>query len=381
MTLKSHRDQPSENEDKQHPRQEWIDRPGMIENVEVGMRSNGISEGMSKPINLTVVIPCRNEVRTISSVLADLDRQDIFLPFEVIVADGSSDDGTRGLLDDILLLAPFRFSLRLVDNPRKTIPSGLNLAVKQAAGEFIVRIDAHSILSEDYLRTIFDALESRVADVVGPQVVHVAPSASPTAKTIAAMLNSRFGNGGTPSRNLVRMPIRVTHTVMSCYRRNVWETIGGYDESLLSNEDYEFDYRANRAGFSVVSLPVPVYGLLTRATLRAFVRQRWRYGIWKGQVLIMHPRSIKLRQIIPIAIVPAAISIVFAGLPLVLILAVGYSIMAAYSVVTEEPVRGGDIVLKIQCAALAPLVAGITHFVWGAGAWFGLIFRPRANKE
>lgn len=358
----------------------WSDLTGHGEDVETGMHSESNSEEVSKPIILTVVIPCRNEVRGITAVLADLDRQDFFLPFEVIVADGNSEDGTRDVLDEILRRAPFRYSLHLVDNPRTIIPTGLNLAVARAEGEFIVRIDAHSLLPEDYLRTIFEALESRVGDVVGPQVVHVATSEMPVARTIAAMLNSRFGNGGTTSRNRIHVPTRVTHTVMSCYRRNVWEAIGGYDESLLANEDYEFDYRANRAGFSVVSLPGPVFRLIARATLSAFVRQRWRYGRWKSRVLIMHPGSIKLRQIIPMLIVPAAISLFFAGLPLVLLVALVYSAMAAYSVVTEEPVRNCGVVRKTQCAVLAPLVAGITHLVWGAGAWFGLIFRPRSVK-
>ena len=94
----------------------------------------------------------------------------------------------------------------------------------------------------------------------------------------------------------------------------------------------------------------------------------------------MHPRSIKLRQIVPILIVPAAILLIFTGLPMILLLTAGYSAMAAYSVVREESVRGEDLVQKARCAVLAPLVAGITHFVWGAGAWFGLIIRPRANN-
>lgn len=334
---------------------------------------------MSKPVSLTVVIPCRNEVRTITSVLADLASQDFSLPFEVIVADGISEDGTRGVLDDVLSGMPFRLSLRVVDNKRKSTPCGLNLAVKHAAGAFIVRVDAHSRLSGDFLRSIYEALESGVGDVVGPQVRYVAASESPTSKTIAAMLNSRFGNGGTSSRNPIQVPTKVTHTVMSCYRRKVWEAIGGYEESLLSNEDYEFDYRANLAGFSVVSLPRPVYNPIARATLIDFAKQRWRYGTWKSRVLKMHPTSIKLRQIMPMLIWPVAFVLPLVSYSLTLLLAMGYSAVAAYSVVSDEKFRGAALGLKVKCALLAPAVAVVTHFVWGAGAWAGLVIGLRAR--
>jgi succinoglycan biosynthesis protein ExoA len=328
------------------------------------------------PLALSVVIPCRNEVDTIVSVLEDLDRQDFAAPFEVIVADGMSIDGTRDVLGELTRRAPFRYSLRMIDNPARTIPSGLNLAVRGAAGTHIVRVDAHSRLPGDYLRPIVAALDGRVGDVVGPQVLHVAASDAVVARTIAAMLNSRFGNGGTPSRNRLHAPTRATHTVMSCYRREVWVRVGGYDEALLSNEDFEFDYRANLAGYKVVSLPHPVFRLIARATLGEFARQRWRYGRWKARVLIMHPASIKLRQLIPIFILPFIAVAFVTALPLALFLGFAYYLVAVLSVVTEESIRPTSFALKLRSAALALPVAAITHFVWAAGAWFGLLLRP-----
>jgi succinoglycan biosynthesis protein ExoA len=338
-------------------------------------------EALPKPINLTVVIPCRNEAKTIAAVLGDLELQDLSRPFEVIVADGRSVDGTREVLEKLVDNPPFRFALRIVDNPDKAIPSGLNRAVERSAGKFIVRIDAHARLPRDYLRTIVESLEKGLGDVVGPQVVNVASSNSATGRTIAAMLNTRFGNGGTPSRNRIRVPTRVAHAVMSCYRREVWNTLGGYDESLLANEDFEFDYRANRAGFSVLSLPSPVYQLFARSTLGEYTRQRWRYGKWKGRVLAMHPGSLRFRQIIPILLLPASIALAIVDMPLALVAAAGYSAVAAYSVVNERSVKEGGVALRAKCAAFAPLVAAITHFVWGAGVVSGLVNRPKASKR
>jgi succinoglycan biosynthesis protein ExoA len=345
------------------------------------MKKEATPAGPQKPIRFTVVIPCRNEAHTIAAVLADLERQDCPELFEVIVAEGRSEDATRDLLEKMVENRAFRFSLRIVDNPDKSIPSGLNRAVSAATGEYIVRIDAHARLPEHYLRMMTDALAEGAGDVVGPQVLNVPNSSSATAKTIAAMLNSRFGNGGTPSRSSIARPTPVVHTVMSCYRRAVWKAIGGYNESLLSNEDYEFDYRASRAGFSIVSLPRPIFQLIARSSLWELARQRWRYGKWKAKVLILHPGSVRLRQIIPILFLPATIWLAATELPFASMLLAIYCGIAGYSVLNDPSIRNADFSLKVKCVAMSPVVAAITHFVWSAGAFYGFINRPKPNRN
>jgi glycosyltransferase involved in cell wall biosynthesis len=342
--------------------------------------SAGAHVGPDEPVAVSVVIPCRNEVLAIGAVLADLDRQTLGRPFEVIVADGLSGDGTRELLGELARSTPFRYSLVVLDNPKRTIPAALNLAVGAARGEFIVRVDAHSRLPADYVEAIVEALSGRLGDVVGPQVINVAASHTATAKTVAAMLNTRFGNGGTPSRNRLAAPVKVTHTVMSCYRRGVWERVGGYDEALLANEDFEFDYRAGKAGLTVVSLPHPVFRLIARGTLGALLQQRWRYGVWKARVLGIHPGSLQARQMIPVAALPVGLFLAVTVLPLALALGLLYSAVASVSVSAEPSIRAEAAGSRIHCVLLAPAVAAITHFAWGAGVWYGLIVRRRARQ-
>jgi cellulose synthase/poly-beta-1,6-N-acetylglucosamine synthase-like glycosyltransferase len=340
----------------------------------------GAHAGPVEPVVVSVVIPCRNEVLTIGAVLADLDRQTLRRPFEVIVADGLSGDGTRELLGQLAQSAPFRYRLVVLDNPKRTIPAALNLAIGAARGEFIVRVDAHSQVQAEYVEAIVDALSSRLGDVVGPQVVNVAASRTATAKTVAAMLNTRFGNGGTPSRNRLAAPVKVTHTVMSCYRRGVWERVGGYDEALLANEDFEFDYRAGKAGLTVVSLPRPVFHLIARGTLGALLQQRWRYGVWKARVFGMHPGSLQARQLIPVALLPVALALAVTALPLALALGLLYGAIASVSVAAEPSIRAEAAGSRIHCVLLAPVVGAVTHFAWGAGVWYGLIVRPRGRQ-
>ena len=104
----------------------------------------------STVIRLSVVIPCKNEVATIGQVLRDLADQSLPETFEVIVADGLSNDGTRNVLARFSTV-DLPYHLRVVDNPAGTIPAGLNAAVAAANGEYIVRVDGHCRLSYGYL--------------------------------------------------------------------------------------------------------------------------------------------------------------------------------------------------------------------------------------
>jgi succinoglycan biosynthesis protein ExoA len=222
------------------------------------VRQMEFAEGSS----VSVIIPCRDEVATIRQVLEDLHAQTWQGSYEVVIADGGSRDGTRALLDDLSATQPFQFRLQVIENPDGAIPNGLNAAVRASRGRFIVRVDGHCRVSPDYVERMVCG-----HDVVGPRVVQIAKGPGCIAGAIAVLLGSWLGSGGTPSRGNLSRSVRVAHTVMSCYRREVWEHLGGYDELLASNEDFDFDYRATRAGAIVASLPEPAFALLSRANL------------------------------------------------------------------------------------------------------------------
>ncbi|GBF07027.1 putative glycosyltransferase [Deinococcus aerius] len=251
-------------------------------------------------MRVSVVIPCRNEQDNIGLVLQSLLEQTPPGVFqEVVIADGQSADATLERIEAFRVAFAHRnIRLRVVDNPGRSTPSGLNRAVGAAAGDFIIRIDAHCKLGPTYVDELVRGYLAGGADVVGPTVRYF--GTTELARHIVAVLHHPLGNGGTASRNSLKRAVQVKHTVMSCYRREVWEALGGYDERLLSNEDFDFDYRASERGFRVVSLPAPVYWAKARPTLGAFWQQRFRYGYWKYRVVEKHPRSLHLRQLVPV---------------------------------------------------------------------------------
>ena len=314
-------------------------------------------------MRISVVIPCRNEAATIEQVLRDLAKQSLTELFEVIVADGLSNDGTRELLTGFSTLR-LPYSLRVVDNTSGTIPGGLNVAAAEASGEYIVRVDGHCRLPNDYLELIMNALRKPRQDVVGPAARYIPGAATPVAAEIALALNTRLGNGGTPSRVHLREPIRIDHTVMACYRREVWEAIGGYDESLLANEDFDFDYRANLQGFSVWSLPRPKYWAVARPTISLLLQQRFRYGFWKWQVIKRHPRSLRVRQLLPLIVTAGIIVSLVSSfwMPALLIVPVVYGLflcLYAANLAIHDSSK--------PCWWRLAIIYSIIHLIWGSG--------------
>jgi len=324
---------------------------------------------MSPPA-IAVIIPCRNEVRTIGGLLDDLAAQGV-AGLTVVVADGCSDDGTWELLRERATTGRDPFRLVPVENPDRSIPHGLNRAVEVAPAGIIIRLDAHGRIGPGYLQAIADAIGERHDLLVGPRIVMVPGRPGAMAEAIAAVLNSPVGSGGTPSRGKLSEPRPVAHTVMSCWHRAVWEGNGGYDESLLSNEDFAFDWAARSRGCTVLSLPEPVYRLEARGTLAALARQRWRYGWWKAAVLRRHPGSLHLRQLLPVAellaIAPLAIWApwVLAGLAMAWLALVWAVVLPA--------IRRSGVAHPIAAALFAPPVAAVIQLVWAAGLIFGMV--------
>ena len=323
-------------------------------------------------MKLSVCVLCKNEVDSIGQVLHDLAHQSFTEEFEVIVADGLSDDGSRELLEEFLT-ADLPYRLRVLDNTATTIASGSNLMVSEASGEYIIVLGGHCRLPSDYVESIMNVLRKPGYDIVGPVTRYIPGDKTPVSTEIALALNTRVGNGGTPGRQDLREATRVIHAPMHCYRRGVWEAVGGYDESLLTNDDFDFDYRAHIRGFNVWSLPHPQYLLVARTSIRALARQRFRYGYWKWQVVKRHPRSLRLRQLLPVT-VTAGITVALAAsfwVPEALILPIFYSLfLSVYA--SRVAIREG---IGTRWWRLAFIYA-VIHLSYGSGFLWGMVGEP-----
>jgi glycosyltransferase involved in cell wall biosynthesis len=325
--------------------------------------------------SVSVVVPCYNEVGTIGSLIDSILGQSHALDdLEVIVADGMSDDGTRRVLAELAQSHP-QLRLRVIDNPDRTIPAGLNRAIRAAGGRVIVRLDAHSQPRSDYIDRCLQTLaRTRAANAGG--VWEILPAkGSWIARSIAVAAAHPLGAGGARYRAGGREG-EVETVPFGAYPREWLDRVGLYDESLLTNEDFELNHRLRRAGGIVWFDPGIRAAYVARPDLPALSRQYRRYGYWKGRMVRRNPESLRWRQILPAGFVAAlglTAAAALAAAPARLLLALefgGYLALLLLSGIGSA-VRRGDPALAVGL----PLALATMHGSWGVSFWGGLLGR------
>ncbi len=316
---------------------------------------------------VSVVIPCRNESGYIEGVLDALRAQD-YPAHEIVIADSGSTDDTIALINQYAARHP-ECVIRIADAHGANISAALNAGIAASRYEMIVRMDAHSRPAADYVRRCVTALERSDAAIVGG-VWQIRPGGlSAMATGIARAVAHRMGAGDAAYRLRSAAGPRVVDTVpFGCFRRSHWNSIGGYNEHLLINEDYEFNYRTRVRGGTIVLDPEIQCEYFARPTLGTLSRQYFRYGWWKGRMLRLHPRSIRLRQAIPAVFVPfwiiataIAVTIPSARPLLAGAVLLYFGVLAAAAV---HAARGEWRLVAFIAASFA-----VIHTMWSTGFW------------
>lgn len=249
---------------------------------------------------VTVVIPACNEERFVGATLRSVQAQD-YESLEILVVDGASTDGT---VDVVRSRMAEDARIELLRNPRRNIPSSLNLAVAQARGRWLVRVDAHSTVGPTYVRTAVERLREGTWGGVGGRKDGV--GRTPAGRAIAVAMGSRFGVGNS-TYHFGTTAQEVDHLPFGAYPLDVVRRVGGWDERLTANEDFEFDLRLRRAGLRLLFEPRMVIRWHCRQSIGDLFRQYHRYGKGKVDVTWLHPRSLSLRHVAPPAFVAYAV--------------------------------------------------------------------------
>ncbi len=246
---------------------------------------------------VSVVMPARNEARYIERAVTSVLTQS-YPPdrLEVLVADGQSTDATPQILANI---ARRDARLKVIDNPDRSIPHGLNRAIRAASGSVIVRVDCHAEIRSDYVRLCVEQLQRHPVECVGGAIDSVGESTVSSA--IALAMSSPFGVGNSQFRTETssETPIPSETVPFGAFRKHVFDQIGFFREDLACHEDYEFNHRLRRSGGTILLLPWIRSRYYVRASLLRLVRQYLRYGYWKGRFMRLHPESTRMRHAIP----------------------------------------------------------------------------------
>jgi succinoglycan biosynthesis protein ExoA len=323
--------------------------------------------------NVSIIVPCYNEQSTIRLLLEALCEQTYpRARMEVIVADGLSTDGTRAAIAAFQKDVP-DLNVRVVDNPNRYIPSAVNRAIEASRGEIIIRVDGHSKPYPDYVANCIAAHQAKRGDNVGG-VWEIRPGADTwMADSIAVAAAHPLGVGDALYRH-AKHAAEVDTVPFGSFRRTLIDQVGLFDETLLTNEDYEFNARIRKWGGRIWLDPSIRSVYFARSTLLGLIRQYWRYGFWKWRMLHRYPDTLRWRQALPplfvlslIILTVLALFVPFAAVLLAAELLLYFSIMI---------LAGLRAALKHRKAYLIPgLPLGIfaMHIAWGSGFLWSML--------
>ena len=332
---------------------------------------------------VSVVIPCYNEERFIGKTLEQLLNQYDPEYYEIVVVDGLSEDGTRRVIGEFKQKHP-NIQVVIIDNPGRNIPSALNIGVAAARGSIIARMDAHAVPSAGYIRRCVEVMRQDHAGVVGMPCVVKPADDTMVASAIAGAVSHPFGIGDAKYRLRDSGPLQesVDTVAFACFRKALWAELGGFNESLLTNEDYEFNYRVRRAGWKVILDRTGYCDYFARGTLKSLAQQYWRYGKWKAQMIRREPASTKLRHLVAPAFVISILLFALAGLiwPLA-----WWLLLFEVSVYLLVSVFAGAQVAHRSKAGIAltflmPVVFVTIHLTWGTSFLVGLFSRTNDGR-
>ncbi len=335
--------------------------------------------------SVSVIIPARNAEATISATLDSVLSQEYTGPFEVIVADGSD---FPAMAEMIRASYP---DVRIVPNPDKSIPSGLNRAISESSGEVIVRCDAHAVFPPGYVRRAVGVLKRTGAANVGGR--QQARGMTFFGRAVALAMNSPLGSGGSVYRS--RRSTGPADTVyLGTWHRDTLEALGGFDTRMIRNEDYDINWRLRQRGGIVWFDPELVTAYRPREDIASLARQYFNFGRWKSTMIILHPTSLKLRHLAaPLLTLGLAASLTLglaasltlglaASLTLGLAASLTLGLAASLTLGYLAVLLLGSVALGLRhmepAAVILPVVLMTMHLSWGVG--FFLPARLRTYK-
>jgi cellulose synthase/poly-beta-1,6-N-acetylglucosamine synthase-like glycosyltransferase len=312
------------------------------------------------PPRLAVIVPVRNERARIADVLDMIDKQDL-QPYEVIVADGLSTDGTREWLEAAKVSRP---NLRVIDNPRRIVPAALNVALAATSCELVARMDAHAYYGPEYLERLVEVLDAQ-PEVSGAGGMMATEGTGPWGRAIATVLSRSLGLGGARHR-VGGAGGPVEHVFTCMYRRSAIDAVGGWDETFAANEDYECDARLRAAGGTIWLAPEATSTWYVRESLPALGKQMWRYGYYRARTMLLHPDTLRARHLAP----PAALL----GIAATTVVRPRWGIAMGSAYLAGTAVAAASYAIEdgSSVARTVPVPA-VIHGAWGAGLLAGLI--------
>lgn len=324
---------------------------------------------------VSFIIVAYNAEKTIINLMNNLKEQDYnHKMMEVILVDGKSSDNTKMIMQNFRSENNKGFKqIFVLDNPKKTLPSGWNVALNESNGDIILRLDAHATIPSNFIsRNVENII--RGENICGGKVTSMVSENNIWQDTLLLAENSMFGGGIAKFRRCEK-PGYVSTLAFAAYKRCVFETVGGYDERLARTEDNEMHYRMKNAGFKFYFDPTIQSYRESRSSLKKLISQKYLNGYWIGLTMGIEPKAFSVYHLVPAIFVSsifitALISINFSPLLAILL----WSLYALTTMsMTVIAIKSNEF--KMLNLVL-PLLFFSLHISYGIGTLVGLVKMP-----
>ena len=323
---------------------------------------------------ITIIVPCLNEEKFVGKCLEMILEQDYPKEsMEILVVDGMSIDGTRKKIEEIINKVGKNYKIRILDNLEKFIPFALNIGIKQAKGDIIIRMDAHAGYEKDYISKCVKYLKEYNADNIGGKMKTLPADNSLTVKAISLVLSSCFG-AFSFFRVGTKRPREVDTVFGGCYKREVFDRIGLFNEKLLRSEDMEFNLRLKKAGGKIILHPEIKSYYYPKSNLRDFLKHNIKDGVWAVYPLKFNGITLKLRHYLPLIFTALLIDLLILGVFFFWARILFNLVFGSYLILSL--IFSLIISLKekdLRLFFVLPVVFFVRHFGYGFGSLIGLV--------
>ena len=320
---------------------------------------------------VSIIVPMRNEKkfvgRCLDSFLQQIEGRN---NFEILCVDGMSIDKTCEIVRHYGVQDG---RIRLIENPRKTVPTALNLGIKQSRGDFIMVAGCHAEYAPDYVDKCLEVLERTGADKVGGYLTTVPSRDTVIGRAIAAATSSRFGVG--PGGRVAGPEREAIQAAFGGFRRDVFDRFGFYDERLVRNQDLEMACRIHKKGGKTIISPEIRIKYYNRSTFVGLRSQAFLNGVWNPYTLWIVGGGVRLKHFVPFGFVLSILALGLVGFlwwpawfVLVCELLVYFTIACVFAFSLANKAKTSGILVLLAFLEL--------HLAYGIGSLWGVLTVP-----
>jgi cellulose synthase/poly-beta-1,6-N-acetylglucosamine synthase-like glycosyltransferase len=329
-------------------------------------------------LTISIVVVAYNEEKTLPQICLDLNVQTYpHSLIDILFVDSASEDATKTLMTEYGRQENGFNRVAILDNPRKILPCGWNVALENVQTDVVLRIDAHATIPPDFIQNNIQCLETG-ENVCGGYRPNIIDKNTRWNQLLLTIESSLFGSSPADYRRNGKKRY-VTSIFHGAYRKSVFDTVGMYDERLARTEDNDMHYRMRKAGFLICFDPQIVSYEHTRNSLKKMVRQKYLNGKWVGLTLWIQPHCFSLFHFVPLVFVCMlfffGLASFFSSLYFVLLIclyAATTFVMSIASAISSRQLLG---------LVVFPFLFFLLHVSYGLGTLVGFFCKSQVIKK